>query len=170
MESARRAGTEDLPAVIDLAHEGHAELRPNRGGSVWAVREGRQEPMDADLEAAVTGQDGRVAVVGLIDSVVVGYATMHFEVLHDDSTLAVVTDLFVTEQARGVGVGEVMMDLLIAEATVAGAFGIDALALPGDRETKNFFERFGLTARAILVHRSLAPAGEAGASTIEVPE
>ena len=41
------------------------------------------------------------------------------------------------------------------------AAGIDGFALPGDRETKNFFERFGLTARAILVHRSLLPQGEA---------
>ena len=32
---------------------------------------------------------------------------------------------------------------------------IDALALPGNRAAKNFFERFGLTARAIVVHRSL---------------
>jgi len=33
--------------------------------------------------------------------------------------------------------------------------GIDAAALPGNRALKNFFERFGLTARAIVVHRAL---------------
>jgi hypothetical protein len=32
---------------------------------------------------------------------------------------------------------------------------MDSLALPGDRATKNFFESFGLKARAIVVHRSL---------------
>jgi hypothetical protein len=32
---------------------------------------------------------------------------------------------------------------------------VDALVLPGHREGKNFFERFGLTARAIVVHREL---------------
>ena len=37
-----------------------------------------------------------------------------------------------------------------------GCFGVDSLALPGDRHTKNFFESFGLVARAIIVHRSLS--------------
>lgn len=155
MESARRAGPDDLADVISLAREGQTELRPNRGGAIWAVREARREPIDSDISAAVSGAPGTAAVVGLIDVAVVGYGTMHFETLHDDAVLAVVTDLFVTAEARGVGVGEAMMDLLIEEATAAGAIGIDALALPGDRATKNFFERYGLTARAILVHRSL---------------
>ena len=48
-----------------------------------------------------------------------------------------------------------MMELMVSAARQAGAEGIDSLALPGDRATKNFFERFGLTARAIVVHRSL---------------
>ena len=51
--------------------------------------------------------------------------------------------------------GDYVSDL-IAWAHEAGAVGIDALALPGDRATKNFFETAGLTARAILVHRSFA--------------
>ena len=93
--------------------------------------------------------------VGLIDDAVVGYASMHPERLHDGSQLAVVTDLYVTPGARGVGVGGALMDLLIDAARADGAVGIDSLALPGDRATKNFFERFGLTARAIVVHRSL---------------
>ena len=49
------------------------------------------------------------------------------------------------------------MDLLVAWAQERGAVGIDALALPGDRHTKNFFETFGLTARALVVHRDLRP-------------
>ena len=43
----------------------------------------------------------------------------------------------------------------IAWATERGCFGIESMALPGNRETKNFFERFGLVARAIVVHRAL---------------
>jgi hypothetical protein len=31
------------------------------------------------------------------------------------------------------------------------------MALPGNRATKNFFETFGRTARAIVVHRTLNP-------------
>ena len=47
------------------------------------------------------------------------------------------------------------MDLLIAWCEEHRCTGIDAVALPGNRATKNFFERFGLTARALLVHRRL---------------
>ena len=65
--------------------------------------------------------------------------------------------LYVDPGAREVGVGEAMMDLVLAWSEERGATGIDAVALPGDRATKNFFERFGLTARAIVVHRRLGP-------------
>ncbi|MEZ5178936.1 MAG: GNAT family N-acetyltransferase [Acidimicrobiales bacterium] len=85
-------------------------------------------------------------VVGTIDDTVVGYGWARLESLHDDSLLLVITDLYTEPEARGVGVGEAMMVVLEAEARLAGAIGLDALALPGDRQTKNFFETFGLTA------------------------
>jgi GNAT superfamily N-acetyltransferase len=155
VERARWAGPDDLPEVLDLAREAVQVMRAQRGGPVWTIREARPEPFEADLVHALAGSAGRRVAVGLIDDAVVGYATMHPERLHDGSQLAVVTDLYVTPGARGVGVGEALMDLLIDAARADGAVGIDSLALPGDRATKNFFERFGLTARAIVVHRSL---------------
>lgn len=157
METARRAEADDLTEVVALAREGQAELRVNRGGAIWSLREARREPIDDDLVEALAGEPGRSLVVGLIDDVIVGFGAMHLEPLHDHDVLAVVTDLYVVKEARGVGVGEAMMDHLIDQAREAGAVGIDSLALPGDRATKNFFERYGLTARAILVHRSLRP-------------
>ena len=36
-----------------------------------------------------------------------------------------------------------------------GCTGVDALALPGARATKNFFEENGFTARLLVVHRPL---------------
>ena len=47
------------------------------------------------------------------------------------------------------------MDHILAWARDHGCFGLDSLALPGDRATKNFFESFGLVARAIVVHKPL---------------
>ncbi|MEZ5207350.1 MAG: hypothetical protein R2690_10330 [Acidimicrobiales bacterium] len=35
-----------------------------------------------------------------------------------------------------------------------GAVTVSTPSLPGDRSTKNFFESFGLVARAIVVHRT----------------
>lgn len=157
MEGARPAVAGDLDAVLSLARQAIGELAPNRGGSIWRRREARAEPLDDLLAASVAGAvPDTLAVVGTVDDTVVGYGIVSDERLHDGSTLSVVTDLYVDPEARAIGIGEAMMDLLVAHARSVGAVGIDALALPGDRHTKNFFETFGLTARAILVHRSLA--------------
>ena len=58
-------------------------------------------------------------------------------------------------RARGVGVGYELMRACVEIARRAGCVGIDARALPGDRETKNFFESFGLVARSLVVHSAL---------------
>ncbi|MCU1498278.1 MAG: acetyltransferase family protein [Acidimicrobiales bacterium] len=159
MEGARIATAADVEVVAALARQGIAELAPLRGGSVWSRREAHAEPLEGTISDAVSGVDPLVhAVVGTIDDAVVGYGIMHLETLHDGRALGVVSDLYVDPEARVIGIGEAMMDLLIARARQAGAVGIDAIALPGDRHTKNFFETFGLTARAIVVHKSLEPA------------
>ena len=158
-EGARAATAEDLPVVAALAEAAIEELTPHRGGAVWSRREGRRRPVAEGLAAQIA-DDGTVVVVGTIDDVVVGYGVAVAEELHDGARLRVVTDLFVLAGARGVGVGEAMMDHLVEVARAEGCVGIDSLALPGDRETKNFFETFGLTARAILVHRRLDAAAD----------
>lgn len=156
MEGARAARVDDAEAMAHLARQAIVELSPNRGGSVWRRREAHAEPLDDLMAAAVAGADpSAYAVVGTVDGTVVGYGLVHVDTLHDGALLAVVTDLYVDPEARGIGIGEAMMDLLVERARSVGAIGIDALALPGDRHTKNFFETFGLTARAIVVHRSL---------------
>ena len=57
--------------------------------------------------------------------------------------------------ARSVGVGEAMADDIVAFCATRRCTGIDAVALPGHRATKNFFEEGGFTARAIVMHRAL---------------
>jgi GNAT superfamily N-acetyltransferase len=56
---------------------------------------------------------------------------------------------------RGVGVGDHLMDAFLAAARAAGVSRVGGEALPGDRATKNLFERNGLVARLILVERNL---------------
>lgn len=160
MESARHATPEDGGAVEALAREAIAELGVLRGGEVWRLHVARREPIGARVaDELQRDRSEGAAVVGLVDDAVVGYGVSHLEALGDGSLLAVVDDLYVTPGARGVGLGEAMMDLLVEHARGAGARGIDALALPGDRATKNFFESFGLKARAIVVHRDLRDDG-----------
>lgn len=154
MEGARLATEADVPRLVDLAAEAAVALQEQRGGPLWTLREGRLEPFDAGFVTALGAEDHHL-LVGTIDGVVVGFAAAHHEQLRDGSRHAVVDEIFVEPPARGVGVGEALMDDVLAWSRAEGCAGVDSVALPGDRETKNFFERFGLTARAIVVHRRL---------------
>jgi GNAT superfamily N-acetyltransferase len=163
--AARGADLRDLDEIVRLSRQSIAELTPHRGGSVWSRYQAHAEPLEPVLAALIEGAEtGSRAVVGTVNEVVVGFGLARLDDLHDGERLAVITDLYVDPEARAIGVGESILDLLIAWARAAGAIGIDALALPGDRATKNFFETFGLTARALVVHRSFADdeAGDRG--------
>ncbi|MEZ5137927.1 MAG: GNAT family N-acetyltransferase [Acidimicrobiales bacterium] len=156
MEGARAALAGDLDAIARLAEAARDELAAQRGGPVWRAQLGRPDPVERSFADQLGAPVARgSAVVGTIDGTVVGYGISSIEVLGDGTRLAVVSDLYVDPEARGIGIGEAMMDLLVEHARSVGARGIDALALPGDRATKNFFETFGLKARAIVVHRAL---------------
>jgi GNAT superfamily N-acetyltransferase len=153
-EAARLAFSQDLPRLAELARAAIEELRPTKGGEVWARREARAEPVEGSL-AADLADDGTAVFAGTIDGVVVGYAVARTETLSDGSLLARVTDLYAEPGAREVGVGEALLETIVKWATTRRCVGIDSLVLPGNRETKNFFESFGLVARAIVVHRPL---------------
>lgn len=155
-ESVRKATVADLGRLVVMATEAVQEQRHGRGGPLWARREARQEP--ADTLAAAIGDPGQLVVVGELDGEIVGYGVVRIERLPDGGLLAIVDDIYVEADGRGVGLGEAMMDAMVAWAEEHQCVGIDALALPGNRATKNFFETFGLTARAITVHRALGPA------------
>lgn len=154
MEGARPATGADVGELERLAAEAATEYSGLKGGGVWRRREARPEPYGPTFEADLAAADAAL-VVGTIDDVVVGYAAARIEVLRDGTRLGRISELFVELPARGVAVGEVMMDLVLAWCGEQGCSGVDALVLPGHREGKNFFERFGLTARAIVVHREL---------------
>ena len=154
IEAARPASSDDLPRIAELARAAIAELRATKGGEVWARREARQEPIDDSLAADLANRDA-IVLTGVIDDAVIGYAVAVTEKLTDGRDLARLTDVYVEPEARGVGVGEALLDAVVEWAAERKCSGIDSLALPGNRETKNFFESFGLVARAIVVHRPL---------------
>jgi ribosomal protein S18 acetylase RimI-like enzyme len=147
VEAARPATAADVPVLAELSARAMEELTPMRGGAVFVAREARAAPTAEDVA------DPEVCVVaGTIDETVVGYAVGRTEVLRDGSTLGVITDLYVDEGARAVGVGEAMMGSLLEWFRSAGCAGVDATALPGNRATKNFFEESGFTARLLVMH------------------
>lgn len=154
MESVRAAVPSDAPIITELCRAVISELRPNRGGDVWSRYEARAEPLDREIMDHLEHPD-RVAYLGFIDDVVVGYALGRFEELHDGDEILVVSDLYVIPDGREIGIGELLIEELMQVARERGAVGIDAFVLPGDRAAKNFFETHGMKARALLVHRSL---------------
>ena len=154
MDGCRPATAADLPRLAELAAAVIAELEPTRGGAVWKAREARAEPLADNLAVLLDDPDHRV-VVGTIDGVVMGYAVARLERLRNGSTLGVIDDIFVEEGARGIGVGEGMINDIISWCQDSGCVGIDAMALPGHRQTKNFFEDAGFSARQLVMHRRL---------------
>ena len=160
MEAVRAATPEDLPAITGLVESLRTELTPMRGGRIWAVREARPGPPEDVYGALITDPQACV-VVGTLDDVVIGFGVVTVEVLADGRRLGVVSELFVDAEARAVGVGETVLEALVAFCTKEGCVGIDAFALPGHRAAKNFFEESGFTARAIVMHHALE-AGESG--------
>ncbi len=154
MEPARAANPSDLPVLVELAQALRAEMTDQRGGALWTTREARPEPHDETIRSLL-GRDDASVVVGTIDGTIVGFATVEIETLRDGTRLGVIGDLFVEPQARAVGVGESIADLVIDFCRDAGCIGIDAYALPGARTAKNFFERSGFTARALVMHHKL---------------
>jgi GNAT superfamily N-acetyltransferase len=156
-EASRAARAGDLPRLTELLEECRAELGPTRGGAVWLVRNPVTEADGERLTRRMAEMaDGAALVLcGTIDDHVVGVASALVATLQDASRIAVIEDLYVEPDARSVGVGEAMMDAVLAWAANAGCRGIEAGVLPGNRAAKNFFERYGLTARAITVYRAL---------------
>lgn len=158
MEAVRRARHDDVDTLAILVSKAVEELGPERGGAVWAAREARPHPPEPSLAVAIDDPD-QLVLIAMYEGVAFGYATAHVEHLRDSTSLCVVEEIYVEQEARGVGLGEALMNEVIAWAWEHDCAGIDAFVLPGNRAAKNFFESSGLVARAILVHRSL-DAGE----------
>ena len=62
---------------------------------------------------------------------------------------------YVDEDARGVGVGTALMEAAVGWCEASGCEEVDALALPGDRATKQRLEASGFTARLLTLSRRL---------------
>ena len=153
----RLATEDDIGEIATLVIAARAELAPTRGGDLFLAREARPDPIEAGLRELLRADAGRL-LAGTIDGTIIGYAAGRIEVLRDGRLLGVIDDLFVESEARSVGVGEAMMDDLLAWFGGRGCLGVDATALPGNRATKNFFEGSGFTARLLVMHHRFTDA------------
>jgi ribosomal protein S18 acetylase RimI-like enzyme len=141
----RSLGPADLEQLAELQDEARAALSDQRGGTRWL-----DEHTDRQWERR---PDAVTVIVGELDGVLTGYLLLEHV---PGAVVASVEEVFVAEWARHLGYGDGLLAEAVARATAAGAAYLEATALPGDRETKNLYERAGITARAITVSTALA--------------
>lgn len=153
-ERAKTAEPTDVGLLAALAREAVDEQVGSRGGWVWSRREVRGEPFEQSFTQAL-GDPDQGLWVGEINAAAVGYCVVCLDTLRTGELLGIISDLYVTADAREVAVGERLIEAALAWCAQRGCVGVDALALPGNRATKNFFESFGFKARLLTVHRSL---------------
>ena len=94
------------------------------------------------------------SLVAEVDGVTVGFATVRVTQVGDRRVASIVR-VYVTARARRVGVGDALIASARSVARERDCARIDAMALPGDRDTKNLYERNGLTARLIVATSAL---------------
>jgi len=96
------------------------------------------------------GDDGHPVWVGTIDGVVAGFLE-----LDAVGSVASVLRVFVHPDARELGLGDDLLAAAIEFARSAGCGRFEGTALPGDRLTKNLYERAGIVARKVVLSTRL---------------
>ena len=136
---------DDLAQLLLLEREARAALIGQRGGDRWLI-----EHPEIGLEWSDRCRaDGVDVLVANIGDVVVGYLV---GLLGDDRIIRV-DQVWVTPLARENGFGDALLAVLIERAKADGAIAVQGESLPGDRHTKNLYERAGIVARLITTYR-----------------
>lgn len=141
----------DIAQLELLEREARAAVTDQRGGLRWL----EEHPVVGDGWTARLADVGVDVVVAHIDAVIVGYLVA---VLGDDAIVRI-DQVWVTPEARECGFGDEMLATAIERAVARGAVAVEGEALPGDRHTKNLYERAGIVARLITTYRSLVDDG-----------
>jgi GNAT superfamily N-acetyltransferase len=140
----RAAVVADASQLAWLEAEARAQLADQRGGPRWL----QTHPSVGERWSERVARGG--VFVAPIDDVVVGYL-----VVTADGRVARIDDVYVTPEARELGFGDELLAAAIRRARESGAELLEGEALPGDRDTKNLYERAGIKARLITVSTPL---------------
>jgi ribosomal protein S18 acetylase RimI-like enzyme len=142
----RSAHAQDGPALVALEQLCVNESESFRGSShlLSAV-----PLIGHDLGSFQTNPQHVVLVIESSNEIC-GFAQMEIA-----EQVAMVRRVYVSVKARDLGAGATLIDELRTQARLQGCTRIDAYALPGDRLTKNLFERAGMKARLLIASSDL---------------
>ncbi len=157
MEAVRPARRDDAGRCAELCSQALRDVNEQRGGPLFTRQETglvAKALLRPGGLARLLADPSRRVLVGTVDDVVVGIATGRAEAV-GEASVGRIDACYVEPEARGVGVGRALLDVLVGWLGAAGCRGVDATALPGDRLTKNFLEAAGFKARLITMHRPL---------------
>ena len=154
MEAVRRAEAGDLDRCRELLADAIEAMQDQRGAALLLADRAEPETgpgsvierWDADPETEV--------LVGTFSDAVVGIAVGTLTRL-GERRVGRIECFYVEPDARAVGVGQAMVGSLVDWFAAHGCTDVDAVALPGDRSSKQLLESSGFKARLLVLHRSL---------------
>jgi GNAT superfamily N-acetyltransferase len=150
VELARPATDADRPSCAQLLGEALAHAASMRGGPALVGGATAEGLLTRWAEAnRATG-----VFVGEYAGAVVGVLAVAKRDL-DGQRRGRIECCYVDRDARGVGVGSALMEAAVEWCAASGCVEVDALALPGDRATKQRLEASGFTARLLTLSRRL---------------
>ncbi len=153
METTRPAREDDRAACADLLSRALSDVDTMRGGAMLRGEVSHNELLARWLD---TDSDDTALYVGEFLEVVVGLAAAMTFTRHGSTVRSGrIECCYVEEAARGVGVGTALLEAVAAWCAERGCHDIDALALPGDRLSKQRLEASGFTARLLVLNRPL---------------
>ena len=144
--TVRLAQSQDASAIVQLEQQCVHESEGFRGS---AQLQAAAPAIGNNLDHILANDKHSVFVITSSDEVC-GFAQME-----TTDSVALVRRVYVHLASRELGAGATLIDELRKQAKLQGCTRIDAYALPGDRLTKNLFERAGMKARLLVASSEL---------------
>ena len=156
MEHVRTATEGDAERLAELTAAFHDATLERRGGAHTRPGDVGGHPLEAArlVVAGYVGTPGRHALVGTLDGWTAGAALCRVDDTADDRR-GVLDVCFVEPGARGVGLGQLLLERSLEWFRAEECTGVDGRAFPGDREAKQFFESAGFKARLLVMYLPL---------------
>jgi N-acetylglutamate synthase-like GNAT family acetyltransferase len=142
----RKAQSLDASTVSVLEQQCVRESQSFRGSAELLV----EAPFVGNDFDEVLNDAGHLVLVVEYSGEMCGFADMEIS-----DSVAMVRRVYISEDARELGAGATLINELRVHAKALGCTRIDAYALPGDRLTKNLFERAGMKARLLIASSDL---------------